>query len=388
VTVAATLGFADAAGRPWEAVVVGAGPAGALAARELARRGTSVLLVDKAPFPRWKVCGSCLNGSALATLGAVGLGDLTVRCGAVPLGEVRLAARGRQARVALPAGVALSRATFDTALVEAAVRSGADFLPGTFAELGAVRADGRTVRLRQGERRSEASACLVLAADGLGGSLLARVADFGAPAAKGSRVGAGVVADTAPAFYGAGTIFMACGTGGYVGLVRLEDGRLGVAAALDPEQVKRSGGPGRAAEVILAETGWPPVGGLARLAWRGTPALTRRASRFATDRLFVLGDAAGYVEPFTGEGMAWALAAAVSAAPLAARAARRWEPALADEWTRLYHEVITRRQYACRAATAVLRHPVLTGVVIAALAWVPGLATPFVRYLNAPSSRK
>src|SRR5437762_947004 len=61
MTVPPTLTLADAERRVWDVVVVGAGPAGAAAARELARRSVSVLLVDKAVFPRWKVCGSCLN---------------------------------------------------------------------------------------------------------------------------------------------------------------------------------------------------------------------------------------------------------------------------------------------------------------------------------------
>ncbi len=102
---------------------------------------------------------------------------------------------------------------------------------------------------------------------------------------------------------------MACGRRGYLGLVRLEDGRLNLAAALDPCWMRVCGGPGPAAARLLAEVGWPPVPNLAEQNWRGTPALTRQARRRAAERLFLIGDAAGYIEPFTGEGMAWALAA-------------------------------------------------------------------------------
>ena len=50
----------------WDGIVIGAGPAGAMAARQLALAGRRVLLVEKKRFPRWKICGACLNGQALA----------------------------------------------------------------------------------------------------------------------------------------------------------------------------------------------------------------------------------------------------------------------------------------------------------------------------------
>src|SRR5882724_2418075 len=62
--------------RSWEVIVIGAGPAGAMAAYELARRSLRVLLVDKSAFPRPKVCGCCLNGQALALLQTRGLGHV------------------------------------------------------------------------------------------------------------------------------------------------------------------------------------------------------------------------------------------------------------------------------------------------------------------------
>src|SRR2546421_10223020 len=70
--------------RTWDVIVVGAGLAGALAAYDLARRGLAVLMVDKAAFPRWKVCGSCLNPPAPAGLAACGFGDLLPECGPRP----------------------------------------------------------------------------------------------------------------------------------------------------------------------------------------------------------------------------------------------------------------------------------------------------------------
>ena len=72
-----TLSPEAAARRLWDVAVVGAGPAGSLAARELARRGAAVLLIDRARFPRYKVCGGCLNPRAIRQLEKAGLGNLT-----------------------------------------------------------------------------------------------------------------------------------------------------------------------------------------------------------------------------------------------------------------------------------------------------------------------
>jgi flavin-dependent dehydrogenase len=373
MTLEPTTTLAEAAGRAWDAAVIGAGPAGAVAARELARRGLSVLLIDRATFPRWKVCGCCLNRSALGTLAAVGLGRLAGECEAVPLERMRLAAGGRSAELRLPGGVALSREAFDAALVRAAIAAGVSFLPGT----NVVRS--RTpFRAVQGLDSVTVTAGVLIAAGGLNGQLAAD-----RPAVTdGSRIGAGVVADRAPGFVQSGTIFMAVGRGGYVGLVRLEDGRLDAAAAFDPGYVRDSGGLGPAAVATLSEAGFPAVPGLEGLPWRGTPTLTRTARRVAGERWFAVGDAAGYVEPFTGEGIAWAVASAVAVAPLAAQP---WHPGLAREWERTHARLIRSRQSVCRAAARVLRSPRLSRWAVRLLSAAPVLSRPVVAALNRPA---
>jgi flavin-dependent dehydrogenase len=386
MTVAASLTADQAARRGWDVAVVGAGPAGALAALGLARRGLAVLLVDRAEFPRWKVCGCCLNGAALAALSAAGLGGLPAECGAVSLERILLASRGRSATLTLGRGVVLSREAFDAALVRAAVAAGAAFLPRTTATLGDVSADGRDFSVESGGSTIATRARIVIAADGLGGRLLARGDPDASPAAAGARVGAGVVAEDAPAFYQPGSVYMACGVGGYVGLVRLEDGRLDVAAALDVEQVRGGRGPGPAVVRLLGETGWPVPAGLEGLNWKGTLPLTREARCVAAGRVFAAGDAAGYIEPFTGEGMARALTAGLTVAPVAARAVAHWQESLAREWTVTYRRVVRRRQLTCRVAAGVLRRPRLARALIGLLSYAPALAAPVVRSLDTPLS--
>ena len=91
---------------------------------------------------------------------------------------------------------------------------------------------------------------VVVAANGLGGRLHAHEGEGPSNIQPGSRIGAGALAETAPTFFQDGTIYMACGEGGYVGLVRLEDGRLDIAAAFDTALIKASQGLGKAAELI------------------------------------------------------------------------------------------------------------------------------------------
>jgi hypothetical protein len=204
----------------------------------------------------------------------------------------------------------------------------------------------------------------------------------------GSRIGAGatVPAGAAPAFFAPGSFFRATARGGYVGLVRVEDGRLDVAAAFDVEFVKACGGPGPAVGAVLGEVGWPRAPGLADLPWKGTPALTRTAKQLAGDRWFAVGDSAGYVEPFTGEGMAWAVASAAALAPIAARAVQCWDGSLAREWDATHRRLIAARQRTCRVVSRVLRSATLTTFAVRALRAFPVLSRPLVASINRPPS--
>lgn len=369
-------------GETWDVAVIGAGPAGSMAARAIARQGRSVLLVDRSPFPRGKVCGCCLNGAALKALDRAGLGALPVRLGGQPLRTFRLAGAGRQVSLPLPLGTALSREALDTALAGEAVREGACFLPATRASLAGKKDGYRALFLRQKDREWEIRARVVVAADGLNGNLAER--ECPVRVLRSSRIGAGTLCDEAPPFYREGTIFMASGKQGYVGAVRLEDGRLDLAAAFDPRAVHRTNGLGALAAETLQEAGFPPVPGLPGLSWRGTPMLTRFRPLPAGERLFLVGDSAGYMEPFTGEGIAWALAGGLAVAPLAAEGARRWDGALALRWSRFHRMQIRRRQWLCRALTLFLRSPSFTREAVRFLSAFPALAGPAVRALNTP----
>ncbi|RMF81503.1 MAG: FAD-binding protein, partial [Planctomycetota bacterium] len=299
-----TVSLDEAARRRWDVLVVGAGPAGALAARQLAKGGASVLLVDQARFPRFKVCGGCLNASALASLTACGLGDVPQQCDAPTLQRLLLGCGRSVATLALPAGAALSRTALDAALVREAIRAGAAFLPECTVRLGACDTNGRQCTLRRRADAARVHARVVVAASGVGGPLLNNEPPFSLHVRPDARIGAGAVLQGADDGYAIGSIYMACDRGGYVGLTRIEDNRLNVAAALDPQCVRQAGDVGAAIRSILEASPFPTPVGLDSARWRGTPPLTCRRRPVAAERVFLIGDATGYVEPFTGEGMA------------------------------------------------------------------------------------
>ena len=361
-------------GRVWDVVVVGAGPGGSLAARQLAHRGASVLLVDKARFPRDKVCGCCVNAAALRTLEKAGLGGLAGESGGPVTNRFRLAAvgGGRVDLQILP-GRAVSRRAFDDALSRCAVRAGAVFKAGTTASLAGGCDAYREVRLRGGGLDETVGAKLVMAADGLGGRLMKDEEALLPRVSNRSRMGAATLIEPAPAWCGSGDILMACGRGGYVGLVRIEDGQLNVAAAFDRRFVKQQGGCGGAAAAILQQTKLPAIPQLTEAAWQGTAALTQRRRWLGAHRLIVLGDATGYVEPFTGEGIGWAMMSAVAAEPFAIEAIEQWRPQIVRQWTKRHRRAIGRRQRCCRLLRRAIRHPAAVGAavnVLAALPWV------------------
>jgi flavin-dependent dehydrogenase len=367
----------------WEAVVLGAGPAGALAARELATAGARVLLVEKRTFPRDKVCGGCLSSLALEILGSAGLGYLVPRAGGVPLAELQLGFRERLARLALPAGAALPRAVLDARLVGAAVESSVRFLPATEARVGGIRGGTRLVDLRRKDGTRTIRARVVLSACGLAPRTLEAAASPRSSVAHNAPIGAGCALANAPSAYHDGTIYMAVGTHGYVGLVRLRDGRVNVATALEPESLREHGTPGAAASRILAEAGFPAIARLARANWQGTLPLTRVTWPLADERLFLIGDAAGYVEPFTGDGIALALACARSVVPLAIEAIEQWHPDLVAEWNSLHWRAVRSRQLVCRAATMALHRPWLARLGFECLLRFPAAAKFVIRYLSA-----
>ena len=231
-----------------------------------------VLLVDKATFPRQKVCGGCLGRAVIELLRDCGLQHLPGQLGARPTNTLRLHAGDRSASLAVPAGLAVSREVFDAALVREAIAAAAHFLHQATARLGPADAECRQVRLRVGSHEVRVSARLVLAADGLAGVLLAGHDELRSCVASDSRLGLGASVDGCDFAFEPGIIHMFFAPSGYLGLVRVENDRLSVAAALNADFVRQAGGPAAAAVKHLTHAGLHAIGSLGDATWLATPA--------------------------------------------------------------------------------------------------------------------
>ena len=388
----ATTSAADAHQRIWDAIVVGAGPAGAVTALGLAQTGLRALLVDHSNFPREKVCGGCLNADAVSGIRKLGLGPQLDALGGVLLNRFCLSA-GRQ-RVSLElqadgplqAGVAVSRGKLDAMLVEAAIAAGADFLPNVRVRVGGgdEQAGVRQVICSDTEASMTFGSRTVVIATGLSANLRVDDPELAMHQAPQSRIGAQTIATSYPDHYAPGTIFMAVSRSGYVGLTRTEGNLLNIAAALDLTAVRETS-PSAVCERILTDAGFPVSSEMLSGDWRGTIGLTRRRRKPASYRLFVVGDAAGYVEPFTGEGMAWAIRGGRAVVPFVEKAVNGWSPSLVDEWSQTLRMLVTGRQRLCRTFARMLRHPMLARGAIRIVATIPAIGRAVIRRLNKGS---
>jgi flavin-dependent dehydrogenase len=117
---------------------------------------------------------------------------------------------------------------------------------------------------------------------------------------------------------------------------------------------------------------------------QGTPSLSTFRSPVANERVLLVGDAAGYWEPFTGEGMAWALLGGRAAAAQAGSAPSLDDgQAVTTRWCETYDTVVRKRQRTCAMLTRWLRRPLLVNLGVRVLAVAPILSRGIVRRLNA-----
>lgn len=369
----------------YDAIIIGAGPAGGYASYCIAKAGYKVLLVEKSHFPRHKVCGSCLNQVALKELSTIQNLDHNLISDAPEISQIELALPGIVKCFDFSPGLAIERSSLDMAIVGAAQDSGVDFLSGTKATV--QKADGqlRKVLLSTDNNTEEVEARLVICADGLNGQSLNNLKEFDFHVKADSLIGVGCIVDNEFGYHEKGKIYMASGDGGYVGAVVLQSGKLDIAAAIDPVRAKELGGPSNLCKSILLSCGYEAFEKLDKLPFKGTISLTRRRQKIADNRLLVIGDAASYIEPFTGEGIAWALGSARAAAELAcdALAQKDWHNQIENAWLTSHKELVQNRQKTAKFFSWILRHPSLFRPLVATMDNNPWMVNRVNDYINS-----
>ena len=316
-----------------DVVISGAGPAGAVAAIVLARAGARVMLLDRATFPREKLCGDTVNPGTLALLRRLGLAAIVESrglpvSGMLVTGEHGVAIEGRYPRGL--SGRAIVRAELDLALVRDAIEAGVVFEPGTAVRSALVRdrggrsiVGGVTVSRGAGAAVHDIDAPITLAADGRH-SVLAFSLGLARHPASPRRWAAGAYFEGVHARDASTAVGeMHIRRGQYIGVAPLPDGRTNVCL------VKPSAGGDRAfadpaAALNAAIAGEPILADRFRRATMIAPPvvlgpLAVESTGDAIEGLLTAGDASGFVDPMTGDGLRFAIRGGELAAETALR---------------------------------------------------------------------
>jgi geranylgeranyl reductase family protein len=310
-----------------DVLIVGAGPAGSVAAIVLARAGARVRLIDRASFPRDKLCGDTINPGTLAVLRRLGLADAVESSGLEVEGMRITGERGFDLTARYPdalRGRAITRRRFDQTLVDAAIAAGVRFEPSVAAHAVVVEGDRlRGVVCGANGRRRELLARVTIAADGRHSTLafglgLARHPDQPRRWAVGAYF-----EDPGPA---PRVGEMHIRRGRYVGVAPLPSGLVNICVVQPWTPGARAFGDAEgllrreiAADAMLrdrfagARIVAPPV-------VLGPLAVDGASADAVPEGLLIAGDAAGFVDPMTGDGLRFAVRGAEIAADAALQA--------------------------------------------------------------------
>lgn len=299
-----------------DAVIVGAGPAGSVTAALLARAGHDVLLLDRATFPRSKPCGESINPGAVRQLADLGLLPRILSLPHDRIGGWRIhpitgpSFEGRYPEGEF--GIAMDRAAFDAALLEMARQAGArvetgvrvtEPIVGDGRATGVATADGRRIPAR-----------LVVGADGLRSVVVRRMGLVARPPRlRKIAITAHVAGADLPA--ATGVLWMT--EWGCIGIAPLGEGDANVVLVIEDRFADMlSGDPEGCFDQLTSECAYLRSAVRASAA-KATGPFDVPTRAVATAGVILVGDAAGYFDPLTGQGIHRALLGARIAASVA-----------------------------------------------------------------------
>ena len=301
-----------------DVVIIGAGPAGSIAAQRLAAAGVQVVLLERATFPRDKSCGDGITTKGLDILNQIGLGEWASQFPAPEIGRMS-SPDGQTLDILLRTddycyGRTIPRRLLDAQLARVATEAGARLLEGTRAWT-VERANGAKPLVSAGTL--SVSAEMVILADGSHAPVTRRLGLAHKPP-EILAIRQYLAGDTGPAER-MEIHFLQSLIPGYAWIFPMGEGRVNVGIGTYTRRVRRGEVPLRQAlsrfatdptamQESLAQT--EPVGPM-----RGHPLRTRLgATRTHDERILVVGDAAGLVSPLSGEGIAPAMESGLLAA--------------------------------------------------------------------------
>jgi menaquinone-9 beta-reductase len=374
---------------------VGAGPAGSATALLLARAGVDVLIVDRHRFPRAKPCGDCLSAGATDILRRLGVVDrVAALAGAVLRGWHIVAPDGSSFTATFDAAggavhrhaFAIERARLDAVLLTAAIEAGARFAPGERV-VDLVRHGRRVTGVQLASRRVAAD--LVVGADGLRSTIATRLgAVRRRPRLRKLSITFHLAARAATTAFG--EMHLGDGICAGVAPVTADGTRCNLTVVADADRYGRSVAADPRAFAAGAVDSLPRLRGrfraadLARAPFLASGPFDRPVRTTVFDGAVLIGDAAGYFDPFTGQGVFQALASAELLGAIAARAIRSRDTSAGalHDYAAGRNRLMRGPRFVQHGIEFVLARPTLANIAIRRV----GRADGFARALLAVTS--